>query len=170
VASLFERARAMERRWPPRPIISKIPVASFDPQSELFSTGSSDHRQRLSASGLDGVRGPLRVIRISLTMSESLPLIPREQRYSGRRGTSYLCQFLTHAPQNLLPFTVPLISPPNDLRSRLACGLEKLSRGCSVGRSPYTADSKSGTGRHHERCLAPNDADVPSGLRLPRSA
>ncbi len=57
--------------------------------------------------------------------------------------------FLTHAPQNLLPFTVPLISP----RSRLACGLAKLSRGCSVGRSPDTAD------------LNPGPADIMSDVR-----
>ncbi len=57
---------------------------------------------------------------------------------------SQTCQFLTHAPQNLLPFTVPLISPPNDLRSKLARGLEKLTRGCSVGHSPYTADLNPG--------------------------
>jgi hypothetical protein len=55
-----------------------------------------------------------------------------------------MCQFLSHAPQDLLLFTVPLISPPNDLRSRLACGLAKLSRGCSVGRSPDTADLNPG--------------------------
>src|SRR5882762_915354 len=51
-----------------------------------------------------------------------------------------MCHFLTHAPQNLLPFTVLLISP----RSRLACGLAKLSRGCSVGRSPDTVDLNPG--------------------------
>jgi len=56
--------------------------------------------------------------------------------------------FLTQA-QNPLPFTVPLISP----RSRLACGLAKLSRGCSVGRSPDTAD------------LNPGPADIMSDVR-----
>jgi hypothetical protein len=44
-----------------------------------------------------------------------------------------MCQFLSHAPQDLLLFTVPLISPPNDLRSRLACGLTfHLGRACQV--------------------------------------
>jgi hypothetical protein len=38
-----------------------------------------------------GVIRPLRIKRVSLTVSESLPLFPRERLYSGRRGTSHLC-------------------------------------------------------------------------------
>ena len=71
--------------------------------------------------------------------------------------------FLTHAPQNLLPFTVPLISP----RSRLACGLAKLSRGCSVGRSPDTADLNPGPADIMSDVRPQMTADVPSGPRLP---
>jgi hypothetical protein len=59
-------------------------------------------------------------------------------------------QFLTHAPQNLLPFTVPGAIFHISFRRQMICArgsrvaLRNCPRGCSVGRSPDTADLNPG--------------------------
>ena len=62
-----------------------------------------------------------------------LPVHGGKQTSSKPVGTSHLCQFPTHAPQNLRPFTVPgaifHISFRRPTICALACGLAKLSRG-----------------------------------------
>ena len=69
----------------------------------------------------------------SVDASRSLRL-PPYKRTTRARGPK--CQFLTHASQNLLPFTVP------SFRRQMICaqGSRVALKNCHVGHSPYTAD------------------------------